>query len=63
MLKTIDLDLRIDNVQYKDQFEWDMNNTDNCPEDFIQITVKECGLPENFNVVLSHHLREQLQSL
>lgn len=63
MLKTIDLDIRVDNVQFKDQFEWDMNNPNNCPEDFIRKTVEECGLSENFHVTLSHHLREQLQSL
>lgn len=34
MIKTIELDLRIDNIQIKDQFEWDMNEPQNSPEEF-----------------------------
>jgi SWI/SNF-related matrix-associated actin-dependent regulator of chromatin subfamily B protein 1 len=57
MLKTIELDLRIDNIQIKDQFEWDMNEPQNSPEEFADTLVTDLGLPEHFKPKISHHLR------
>lgn len=31
-LKVIEIDVRIDNVQFKDRFEWDINDINNNPE-------------------------------
>lgn len=58
MLKTIELDLRIDNIQIKDQFEWDMNEQQNSPEEFAETLASDLGLPEHFKTKISHHLRQ-----
>lgn len=58
MLKTLSVDLRIDNVNYKDQLEWDMNNTLNCPENFAELTANEMGI--GFAPRISHSLRESV---
>jgi hypothetical protein len=46
MLKTLNVDLRVENIHFKDQLEWDMNNTMNSPEALAEVTVKELGMPE-----------------
>ena len=32
MLRVIELDLRVENVCFKDRFEWDINDPNNNPE-------------------------------
>lgn len=63
MLKTLVIDLRVDNVHIRDQLEWDMNDTMNCPEAFAAVTAQELGLPVQYEAKLSHALRESIQSL
>lgn len=46
MLKTLNVDLRLENFHFKDQLEWDMNNTMNSPEALAEITARELGMPE-----------------
>ena len=39
-LKTLELDVRIDNISLKDRFEWDINDDTASPEDFAYSLVK-----------------------
>jgi SWI/SNF-related matrix-associated actin-dependent regulator of chromatin subfamily B protein 1 len=58
MLKTIELDLRVDNIQLRDQFEWDLNDPQNSPEEFSSLLCDDLALPDHFKVRVAHHLRE-----
>jgi hypothetical protein len=63
MLKTLNVDLRLENFHFKDQLEWDMNNTMNSPEALAEITARELGMPEQYEPRISHALREFISSL
>jgi SWI/SNF-related matrix-associated actin-dependent regulator of chromatin subfamily B member 1 len=45
-----------------DQFEWDINNPLNSPEEFAKITASELGLSGEFTTAIAHDIREQIQT-
>lgn len=49
MLRVIELDIRINNIQLKDRFEWDINDPNNSPEAFAWSLADEMGLNEEFS--------------
>ncbi|CDK29885.1 unnamed protein product [Kuraishia capsulata CBS 1993] len=57
----IKLEITIGNNQLVDQFEWDINNSDNDPEEFSRVLCEEMGLPGEFLSAISHSIREQSQ--
>ncbi|CAD8092991.1 unnamed protein product [Paramecium sonneborni] len=63
MLKNLHVDLRVENIHFKDQLEWDMNNTMNSPEALAEVTAKEMGMPEQYEPKIAHALRESISSL
>lgn len=46
----------------KDQFEWDINNPENDPEQFAETFVREMALPQEFATAVAHTIREQVQA-
>ena len=44
-----------------DQFEWDVNNSHNSPEDFAQQMTHELSLAGEFTTAIAHSIREQCQ--
>lgn len=60
ILKTIKLDIRIGDVVYNDQFEWDINNPNNSPEEFAKSICIELGLGTEFVLPICHSIREQI---
>ncbi|GMF06175.1 unnamed protein product [[Candida] boidinii] len=57
----IKLDITIGNNQLLDQFEWDVNNIENDPEEFSKVLCEEMSLPGEFITAISHSIREQIQ--
>jgi len=55
ILKTIKVDILIGNIEYKDQFEWDINNTENARNVCIDL-----GLGTEFVVPITHSIKEQI---
>jgi SWI/SNF-related matrix-associated actin-dependent regulator of chromatin subfamily B protein 1 len=60
IIKTIKLDLRIGDLVLTDQFEWDINNPDNFPEDFAQSLCTDLGLGSDFILPIAHSIKEQI---
>ena len=60
ILKTIKIDLLIGNIEYKDQFEWDINNPENDPEEFAKNVCVDLGLGTEFVVPIAHAIRIQI---
>lgn len=60
ILKTIKLDIRIGDMVYNDQFEWDINNPNNSPEEFAKTVSADLGLGSEFVLPISHSIREQV---
>jgi len=56
----IKLDLTIGDICLIDQFEWDLNNPRNSPEQFAEIMATELGLSNEFKVRIAHTIREQV---
>ena len=44
----IQLDIAVDNLNLRDQFEWDVADTQNSPEDFASVYCADLGLPGEF---------------
>ncbi|ODQ81884.1 hypothetical protein BABINDRAFT_11959 [Babjeviella inositovora NRRL Y-12698] len=61
MRVTIKLDITISNNQLLDQFEWDILNPDNDPEEFASVMCAEMSLPGEFETAIAHAIREQVQ--
>lgn len=61
--QVVRLDIRIGRVVIRDQFEWDLNATDNCPESFAAQLCAELGLSSEFVAHVAHAVREQLNEL
>ena len=59
----IKLNITIGKHQYIDQFEWDINNSANSPEEFARMTAKEMSLTGEFTSAIAHSIREQCQPL
>ena len=47
----IQLDIAVDNLNLRDQFEWDVADTQNSPEDFASVYCADLGLPGEFRCV------------
>ena len=63
IIKTIKIDILIGDLEYKDQFEWDIANPDNDPEEFAKNVCKDLGLGTEFVVPITHNIREQILEL
>lgn len=61
--QVVRLDMRIGRVVIRDQFEWDLNSTENCPESFAAQLCAELGLHSEFVPSVAHAVREQLNEL
>ena len=44
-----------------DQFEWDINNPSNSPEDFASLITRDLSLSGEFTTAIAHSIREQTQ--
>lgn len=57
----IKIDVAAANNHLVDQFEWDLCNQENDPEEFAQVMCQELSLPGEFVTAVSHSIREQVQ--
>ncbi|KAK5137193.1 hypothetical protein LTR08_000698 [Meristemomyces frigidus] len=57
----IKLNITIGRITLVDQFEWDINNPLNSPEDFARQTALENALSGEFATAIAHSIREQSQ--
>jgi SWI/SNF-related matrix-associated actin-dependent regulator of chromatin subfamily B protein 1 len=55
----IKLNITIGQATLMDQFEWDLNNPANSPEEFALLTAKENNLSGEFTTAIAHSIREQ----
>lgn len=55
----IKLDITVGQHNLVDQFEWDINCAENCPEAFAETMCKELGLSGEFMTAIAHSIREQ----
>ena len=60
IIKIIKVDIHIGDMEYKDQFEWDISNPDNSPELFAKELCTDLGLGTEFIVPITHSIREQI---
>ena len=58
LVKVIQLNVRIGNIVLRDQFEWDINNPHNSPEDFAESLCSDLGLGAEFMLPVAHSIRE-----
>ena len=58
----IRLDISVDTVNLRDQFEWDLSDPQNQPEDFAYQLCADLGLPGEFLTAISHSIREQVDA-
>ena len=58
----IQLDISVDAVNLQDQFEWDLADPQNSPEDFAAVYSADLGLPGEFRTSIAHLIREQLDA-
>ncbi|EPB81263.1 hypothetical protein HMPREF1544_12029 [Mucor circinelloides 1006PhL] len=57
----INLDLQVGKVNYRDQFEWELQNEKtNAPEVFSRQLASELGVGGEYVAIISHAIREQL---
>jgi SWI/SNF-related matrix-associated actin-dependent regulator of chromatin subfamily B member 1 len=57
----IKLNITIGQHTLIDQFEWELNNPLNCPEEFAQSVTRELSLAGEFTTAIAHSIREQCQ--
>ncbi len=57
---TIKLNIHVGNVSLVDQFEWDMSEPHNSPEDFAKKLAGELGLGGEFVTAIAYSIRGQL---
>jgi hypothetical protein len=60
LVKVVQINVRIGNIVLRDQFEWDINNPHNSPEDFAESLVQDLGLGPEFMLPVAHQIREQI---
>lgn len=58
---TIKLNITIGQHALLDQFEWDINNKMNCPEEFAARMARDLSLSGEFKTAIAHQIREQTQ--
>jgi len=59
-IRRIKLNLRLGNVIINDQFDWDINNPDNSPEDFAETICADMGINSEFLLPIAHSIRMQI---
>ena len=59
-IRTLEIDVRIDNICLRDKFEWDISEQENSPEDFADLLCNELGLNSEFSTQIAHQIREQV---
>ncbi|CAF3945773.1 unnamed protein product, partial [Adineta steineri] len=57
---TIKLNIHVGNVSLVDQFEWDMSDKHNSPEEFARVLASELGLGGEFVTAIAYSIRGQL---
>ena len=57
----IKLNISIGNYTLVDQFEWDINNPANSPEEFALSLTRDMSLSGEFTTAIAHSIREQAQ--
>ncbi|KAF7512507.1 hypothetical protein GJ744_001442 [Endocarpon pusillum] len=57
----IKLNITIGQQTLMDQFEWELNDPLNCPEEFAQSMTRELSLAGEFTTAIAHSIREQCQ--
>ncbi|KAA8896376.1 hypothetical protein FN846DRAFT_783700 [Sphaerosporella brunnea] len=57
----IKLNITIGQHTLVDQFEWDINNPMNSPEEFAMLLTREMSLSGEFTTAIAHSIREQCQ--
>ncbi|CCX11448.1 Similar to SWI/SNF chromatin-remodeling complex subunit snf5; acc. no. Q09699 [Pyronema omphalodes CBS 100304] len=57
----IKLNITIGQHTLVDQFEWDINNPANSPEDFAMLLTRDLSLSGEFTTAIAHSIREQCQ--
>ena len=62
-IRTLEINVRIDNIGFRDRFEWDINDPNNSPEDFSILLCNEVGLNSEFCALIAQQIREQITSL
>jgi SWI/SNF-related matrix-associated actin-dependent regulator of chromatin subfamily B protein 1 len=50
-------------VVYRDQFEWDINNSNNSPEQFAECLCADMGLGPEFQLPIVLQIREKILDL
>lgn len=58
---TIKLNITIGSITLVDQFEWDINNPMNSPEEFARQMALDLSLSGEFTTAIAHSIREQSQ--
>ena len=58
---TIKLNITIGQHALLDQFEWDINNKQNSPEEFAARLARDMALSGEFKTAIAHQIREQVQ--
>jgi hypothetical protein len=61
--QVIKLNIRVGRVVLRDQFEWDLSQTDNCPESFAETLCADLGLGRELVPAVAHGIREQLMGV
>ena len=59
-IRRIHVNFRLGNLIFDDEFDWDINNPDNSPEDFAAVIVTDLGLSTEFLLPISHSIRKQV---
>ena len=57
----IKLDITIGALELVDQFEWDINDPANSPEEFARQMARDLSLSGEFVTAIAHNIREQIQ--
>lgn len=57
----IKLDITIGTLELVDQFEWDINDPANSPEEFARQMARDLSLSGEFVTAIAHNIREQIQ--
>ena len=57
----IKLDITIGPLELIDQFEWDINDPANSPEEFARQMTRDLSLSGEFVTAIAHNIREQIQ--
>ena len=58
---TVRLNITVGHITLNDQFEWDINNSQNSPEEFARQMAWDLSLSGEFTTAIAHSIREQSQ--